>query len=123
MADITSQTVGSTTVGANYAKYNIDTGLAGRTLVVKIAKTDITNTELNTIVNAITTGRHSTATSDDAATIVNVGTATGAAFVSGTTDVVYLQVQTTGTFTAQGSAAYGVTGAVTTIEATFVPKL
>jgi hypothetical protein len=123
MADITSQTVGSTTVGANYAKYNIDTGLAGRTLVVKIAKTDITNTELNTIVNAITTGRHSTATSDDAATIVNVGTATGAAFVSGTTDVVYLQVQTTGTFTAQGSAAYGVTGAVTTIEATFAPKL
>jgi hypothetical protein len=123
MADITSQTVGSTTVGANYAKYNIDTGLAGRTLVVKIAKTDITNTELNTIVNAITTGRHSTATGDDAATIVNVGTATGAAFVSGTTDVVYLQVQTTGTFTAQGSTAYGVTGAVTTIEATFAPKL
>jgi len=123
MADITSQTVGSTTVGANYAKNNIESGLAGRTLIVKIAKTDITNTELNTIVNAMTTGRHSTATSDDAATIVGTGTANGSAFVSGTTDVVYLQVQTTGTLTAQGSAAYGVTGAVTSIEAIFAPKL
>ena len=123
MADITSQTVGSTTVGANYAKFNIEAGLAGRSIIVKIAKTDITNTELATIVNAITTGKHSTATSDDAATIVGTGTATGAAFVSGTTDVVYLQVQTTGTLTAQGSAAYGVTGAVTTIEAIFAPKL
>jgi hypothetical protein len=123
MADITSQTVGSTTVGANYAKSNIESGLAGRTIVLKIAKTDITNAELATIINAITTGRHSTATSDDAATIVGVGTADGSAFVSGTTDNTFLQIQTTGTLTAQGSAAYGVTGAVTTIQAVFAPKL
>jgi hypothetical protein len=123
MANITSLAVGSTTVGANFNSYNIDGGLGGRSVIVKIAKTDITNTELNTIIAAMTTGRHSTAANDDACTIAGVGTADGTAFVSGTTDNVWLQVQTTGTLTAQSSAAYGVSGAVTTIQAIFTPKL
>lgn len=92
----------------------IGTGIGGRTLIVKIAKTNITNDELTTIINAVTsTG------SDDAFTVAGVGTANGSAFVSGTTDVVYLALQGTGTYTADGSDAHGVTGAATTIEAIF----
>ena len=53
--------------------------------------------------------------------VAAVGTADGSAFVSGTTDVVYLRAQGTGTYTADGSDAHGVTGAVTTIEAIFTP--
>jgi hypothetical protein len=110
-------------LGANALKSNIESGLAGRTVVLKLAKTDMTNAEVNTVIQAITRGRTSTATNDDAGTIVGFGTANGSAFVSGTTDVVFLHVQTTGTLTAQGSNAYDVTGAVTTVEHILVPKL
>ena len=58
--------------------------------------------------------------SDDAFTVAGFGTADGSAFVSGTTDVVFVALQGTGTITADGSDAYGVTGAVTTVEAVFV---
>ena len=92
----------------------IGTGIGGRTLIVKVAKTNITNDELSTIITAVTsTG------SDDAFTVAGVGTANGSAFVSGTTDVVYLALQGTGTYTADASDAHGVTGAATTIEAIF----
>jgi len=92
----------------------IGTGIGGRTLVVKVAKTNITSDELSTIINAVTS-----TSSDDAFTVAGVGTADGSAFVSGTTDVVYLALQGTGTYTADASNAHSVTGAVTTIEAIF----
>jgi hypothetical protein len=120
MADVTSLVVGSTTVGANYEKHAINTSDAGRELIVKIAKTDITNAELNTIIREMTV-QGGVGTASDAFTVAGVGTATGAAFVSGTTDVVFLRLQGTGTYTAEGSNAHGVTGAVTTIEAVFAP--
>jgi hypothetical protein len=130
MADLSSfaQTVsnaGATvaTLTTNFLKHNIESGLAGRTVVLKLAKTDMTDAEVNTIIRAITRGRTATAANDDAGTIVGFGTADGSAFVSGTTDVVFLHVQTTGTLTAQGSNAYGVTGAVTTVEHILTPKL
>jgi hypothetical protein len=79
---------------------------------------------LHTIITAITAGgdgKTSDATEfDNAFTVAGVATADGSAFVSGTTDVVFLALQGTGTFTADGSNAYGVSGAVTTIESVFV---
>jgi predicted amino acid racemase len=111
------------TFGANYLKHVINQADVGREQIIKIAKTDMTNAELSTIIQEITTAGGAGAANSDAFTVAAVGTATGAAFVSGTTDVVFLRVQGTGTYTAEGSNAHGVTGAVTTIEATFTPAL
>jgi len=109
----------STTVAANYNKGSIVNGLGPRTVIVKVAKTDITDAELATIVTSIKQGAAST---DDAFTVAGVATANGAQFVSGTTDVLFLALQGTGTYTAQGTNAHGVTGAVTTVESVFVDK-
>ena len=134
MADVTSrvETVSNSgatvaTLGTNYEKFVINQADVGRELIVKVAKTDMTDAELNTIIKGITqaggSGSGTDVNGEDAFTVAAVGTANGAAFVSGTTDVVFLRVQGTGTLTADGSDAYGVTGAVTTIEAVFTPAL
>jgi len=126
MADVTSVVVGATTVGANFNKFSISQSDAGREIIVKIAKTNITHAELSTIINAITvSGGDGTGTDQngpDAFTVAAVGTADGSAFVSGTTDNVFLRLQGTGTYTPDASDAHGVTGAVTTIEAVFRPR-
>lgn len=127
MADVTSVVVGATTVGANFNKFSISQSDVGRELIVKIAKTNITHAELSTIINAITVsggdGTGSDQDGPDAFTVAAVGTADGSAFVSGTTDNVFLRLQGTGTYTPDNSDAHGVTGAVTTIEAVFTPRL
>ena len=111
------------TVAANWNKFAIATSDAGRTLIVKIAKTNLTDAELKTIVNYMTQAQGSNGTGDSAFTVAGLGTADGSAFVSGTTDVVFLKLQGTGTYTVDASDAHGVTGAATTIEAIFTPAL
>jgi|LakMenE01Jun11ns_1017448.scaffolds.fasta_scaffold9389789_2 hypothetical protein len=131
MADLTSirQTTNNSgnAIAAAYAPANLtagnDTqGLAGRTLIVNIAKTDITAAELSTIVTYIQAGKRTSGddTTSDAFVVAGITTPTGAAFVSGTTDNVVLALQGTGTFTTDASNAYGVTGAATTILADFL---
>ena len=131
MADLSSirQTTDNSgnAIAAAYASANLtagnDTqGLAGRTLIVNIAKTDITATELSTIVTYIQAGKRTSGddTTSDAFVVAGITTPTGAAFVSGTTDNVVLALQGTGTFTTDASNAYGVTGAATTILADFL---
>lgn len=107
-----------TNVGANYLKHTISQSGVGRELIVKVAKTNMTDAELETIIRAMTTTGGAGA---DAFTVGGLGTANGSAFVSGTTDVVFLRLQGTGTYTPDSSDAHGVTGAVTTIEAVFQP--
>ena len=113
------------TLGVNYEKISINQADVGRELIIKVAKTNMTSAELNTIIKAITlAGGDGTGTDQngpDAFTVAAVGTADGSAFVSGTTDAVFLRVQGTGTYTPDSSDAHGVTGAVTTIEAIFTP--
>lgn len=125
MANIISQSVGSTTVGANYLKHAISTSDAGRTLIVKIALSNMTDANLSTMINAIgQAGGSGSGTDDngpDAFTVAGFGTADGTAFVSGTTDVVFLKVQGTGTFNTTTAAAG--TGATVTVEAVFQPAL
>jgi hypothetical protein len=111
-----------TTVTNNYNQPETVNGLGPKTTIVKIAKTDLTTAELHTIITYITSGKIAGGadTTSDACTVAGVATADGTAFVSGTTDVVFLALQGTGTITADGSNAYGVTGAVSTIESVFV---
>jgi hypothetical protein len=113
-------------VPANLTAGNDTQGLAGRTIIVNIAKTDITSAELTTIVTAIQRGGLNTKNAtfgDDAFVVAGITTPTGAAFVSGDTDNVVLALQGTGTFTADDANAYGITadgGAVTTILVDFL---
>lgn len=84
-------------------------GLGPKSSIVKIAKTNITSSELQTILEDMALDGH---------TIAGVGTADGSAFASGVTDVVFVALQGAGlTYAAEGSNAHGVTGAVTTLEA------
>lgn len=92
----------------------------GRELIVKIAKTNMTNAELNAWIGYITTSHGSSGSGDSAFTVAAVGTATGVAFESGVTDVVYLRVQGTGDLTV--ATINALTGSPTaTIEAIFTP--
>jgi hypothetical protein len=88
-------------------------------LIVSISKTDLTDAELNTIINYMTTSHGSSGSGDSAFVVAGLGTATGAAFVAGTTDVVYVALQGTGDYTVDSSDAHGVTGAATALVAVF----
>ena len=93
------------------ASTGLSNGLGGQTNIVNIANTDIKEAELKTILDDIQFDGH---------TVAGVATADGSAFVSGTTDVVILAVQSAGgAYTAEGSNAHGVTGAVTSVLAVF----
>jgi len=120
MADLTSDTV-----AANYGKHVINQADVGRELIVKVALTNMTNADVTAIRNAITlpggSGGTLPADTGDAFTVAAIGTANGAAFVSGTTDVIYMRVQGTGTFSTVDAA--GATGATVTVEAVFTPAL
>jgi hypothetical protein len=105
---------------ANNYKHVISTSDAGRELVISLSKTDITDAEVSTAIRYITTSHGSAGTGDSAFTVAAVGTATGAAFVAGTTDVVYLRVQGTGDLTVGadfGAASSGITAALVAVFA------
>lgn len=101
MADVTGVVIGSTTVGANYNKFVINTSDAGREIVISASKTDMTDADLLAVTRQLTAsggdGTGSDVNGPDAFTIAGFGTADGSAFVSGTTDVVYFRIQGTGT--------------------------
>lgn len=117
--------VGTTKLSANFNKHAISTSDAGRELVIKVALTDMTDANVTAIRNAITQAGGVAgvlpANTGDAFTVAAVGTADGSAFVSGVTDVVFMRVQGTGTFSTVDAA--GATGATVTVEAVFQPAL
>jgi hypothetical protein len=111
---------------ANWKKYGISTSDAGRTLILKLAGTNLTHTNLEDVANYITTA-HGVLTNgvnvgDSAFTIAGVGTADGSAFVSGTTDTVFFKIQGTGDITV-ATADMGIAGLTLTVEAIFTPAL
>jgi hypothetical protein len=110
------------TVAANYNQPKTTNGLGPKTTIVKLALTNMTTANLHAIITYITAGKRTSGadTTSDAFSVAGVATADGTAFESGVTDVVFLALQGTGTFTTDASDAYGVTGAVTTIESVFV---
>ena len=133
MADVLSrvETVDNTgatvaTFGQNFGKHKINQADVGRELIIKIAKTDMTDANVTAIRNAITQAGGVAgalpASTGDAFTVAAIGTADGSAFVSGTTDVLFMRVQGTGTFDTTDAAA-GIGGCTVTVEATFAPAL
>lgn len=118
----------------NYNKFTISQSDAGREQVLKIsADAGITDGELLAIYRALTLSGGDKSGNDqngpDAFTIAAVGTAAGGAFVSGTTQVVYMRVQGTGTLstsalkTAAEAADGNSTTFTITVEAVFQPAL
>lgn len=97
-----------TNVAANYRKHVISQSGVGRELIVKIvSNNDITDAELNAMIEYITTSHGTDGEGDSAFTIGGLGTADGSAFEAGTTDTVFLRVQGTGELTAATVKAAG----------------
>jgi hypothetical protein len=133
MADVLTriETVSNTgatvaTFGQNVGKHVINQADVGRELIIKIALTDMTDANVTAIRNAITQAGGVSgalpASTGDAFTVAAIGTAAGTAFVSGTTDVLFMRVQGTGTFNTTDAAA-GIGGCTVTVEAVFAPAL
>jgi len=127
MADASTQAQTYSNAGAavayntsNYLKHVINQADVGRELIVKIAKTNMTDTELNAYIQYITTSHGSAGSGDSAFVVAAVGTADGSAFESGVTDNVFLRVQGTGTLTVATIEALTGTPTVT-IPAIFTP--
>ena len=116
----------TTTFGANQLKHRINQADVGRELIVKVALSNMTDANVTTIRNAITQAGGVAgvlpSNTGDAFTVAAIGTADGSAFVSGTTDVIFMRVQGTGTFDTTDAAA-GIGGCTVTVEATFAPAL
>ena len=98
---------------ANNYKNVINQADVGRELIVKIvSNSTINDAELNAAVAYITTSHGSSGSGDSAFVVAAVGTADGSAFVSATTDTVFLRCQGTGDLTVASvkSAAEGAVG-------------
>jgi hypothetical protein len=105
---------------ANYAVKK-GNGLGPRTRIISLSKTNMTQAELDEVARLMQAG--GTAGTDDAVTIAAVvsdQTVSGEAgvFVGGTSDIVYLAVQGTGTLTA-GADYRGVTGVTMAVVVDF----
>jgi len=95
---------GAVQLAANFGKHVINQADVGRELIISVTKSgsgNVTDAVLTAVRNQLTlAGGDGTGTDSngpDAFTVAAVGTATGAAFVSGTSTVVFLRVQGTGT--------------------------
>ena len=113
MADVYS------VIGGNALKTVISNGVNGRTLVLKLAGSNLTDANLKSVEQYITTSHGVAGAGDSAFTVAGVGTADGSAFVSGTTDTVFMLVQGTGDITV-GTADMGIGGLTITVEAVIV---
>lgn len=122
MADVTNLAVGATTVGANYNKFSNAQSDVGRELIISASKTNMVHDDLLAVYRQLTQAGGDGTGSDiggpDAFTLSSVGTADGSAFVSGTTDVVYLKAQGTGT-----PKLTTVSGVTLAVVAVFAPAL
>lgn len=124
MPSVIGSVGGGIDVAANFQKNVRANGLGPRTVIVTIAKTDITDDELNAVVNALTLsdaepGYNSPVLDGPDAFVVAglAGDAAGAPFVAGTTDLVFVALQGTGV--PYTGANIGVTGATVAIIASF----
>jgi hypothetical protein len=90
-------------LSANYRKFVNNTSDAGRELVIKISRdgTALTHENLQAAYSQLTqTGGDGTGfdqNGPDAGTFAALGTANGTPFVAGTTQTVFVRLQTTGT--------------------------
>jgi len=111
MADVTSRVetvsnAGATvaTLGANFGKHSINQADVGNEFIISVTKSgsgNVTDTVLAAVRAQLSLAGGDKSGTDvggpDAFTIAAIGTQDGSAFVSGTTTVVFLRVQGTGT--------------------------
>jgi len=103
-------------VGAN-KKVKNGQGIAGRTRIINLANSDMTQAELDAAILFLQTG--GTAGTNDAHTVVGVSCLTeSGVFTPGTTDNVQVAIQGTGAFTAAADFG-GVTGTTSSLLADF----
>jgi hypothetical protein len=125
MADLTSIRQTSDNSGnaitAAYLPANRKTvsgqGIAGRTRIINLANTDMTQAELDAVLLFLTRG--GVAGTNDAHTVVGVSCLTeSGVFTPGTTDAVQVAIQGTGAFTAAADFG-GVTNTTSSMLADF----
>jgi len=93
-------------------------GAGPRTRIINLAKTNITQAELDAALEFLAAG--GTAGTDDAHTIAGVSVLTESGiFTPGTTDDVQVAIQGTGAFTAASNFGTGSTGVTSTLLADF----
>mgnify|MGYP000134799103 CR=1 FL=1 len=130
MADLSTfhQTYSNAGVGidasfldANKTAGNRTQGIAGRTRIISLSKSNMTTAELEAALLYMQAGDVSG--TNDAVTVVGVtadgGDAGGTNFVSGETDVVHVAVQGTGVMTAGSNYGTGSTGVTMAVVADF----
>ena len=92
-------------------------GIAGRTRIINLAKTNLTQAELDAAILFLQTG--GTAGTNDAHVVVGVQPLTeSGVFTPGTTDAIQVAIQGTGAFTAAADFG-GVTGVTSSLLAEF----
>ncbi len=93
-------------------------GIAGRTRIINLAKTNMTQAELDAALDYLAAG--DVAGTNDAHTIVGVQPLTeSGVFTSGVTDAVQVAIQGTGAFTAASDFGTGSTGITSSLLAEF----
>ncbi len=105
----------------NPAKAVAGNGLGSRTRIVNLAKTNMTQAELDAALAYLATGDGTDNTTDGPHTIAGVSVLTeSGVFTSGTTDAVQVAIQGTGKFTAGNNFGVGTTGVTSSLIADFV---
>ena len=93
-------------------------GVGGRTRIINLAKTNMTEAELQAALEFLVAG--GTAGTDDGHTIAGVSVLTESGiFTPGTTDAVQVAIQGTGAFTAGSNFGVGSTGVTSSLLADF----
>lgn len=126
MADIstvrqTSDNAGAQIAAANAAankKVKAGQGIAGRTRIINLAKTNMTQAELEAAILYLQTGE--VAGTNDAHTVVGVSCLTeSGVFTTGETDAVQIAIQGTGVCTIGADFGVGSTGVTASLIAEF----
>jgi hypothetical protein len=104
-------------IGAN-RKVKAGQGIAGRTRIINLAKTNMTQDELDAAILYLQTGE--TSGTDDAHTVVGVSCLTeSGVFTTGVTDAVQVAIQGTGVCTVGANFGVGSTGVTASLLADF----
>ena len=102
----------------NNAKVTAGSGLGPRTRIINLAKSNMTQAELNAALLYLAAG--DVAGTNDAHGIAGVSVLTeSGVFTSGTTDAVQVAIQGSGAFTAAADFGIGTTGVTSSLLANF----
>ena len=102
----------------NNAKGTAGSGIGPRTRIINLAKTNMTQAELDAALLFMAAG--GTAGTDDAHGIAGVSVLTeSGVFTTGTTDAVQIAIQGSGAFTADSNYGVGSTGITSSLIADF----